>query len=189
MWNQRPQKKTKNKKENNMKQKDIPKIWLLYGSLLLFNLLPCYGNAQSIKRQCISCYGTVISTENHVISQTVGQCYNTLNNSENNSTVLQGFQQSGTFLIQTVESPTFEDLDISVYPNPSSYSFTIESNQQIEQSYIKVMNINGKYILSEEVKNLQNHTINCETWTNGVYLITIYDGYKNNKTLRLIISK
>jgi len=173
----------------NMKRNYLKKKCLLYGILSVLVWLPYNGFAQSVKRQCISSYGSVVFTDNLTIGQTAGQCYNTSGKSENKIAISQGFQQPNTFSIEDISSNSFRNLNLLVYPNPTSYSFTIESEEEIEQSYIQVVDINGKQILSEKVSNLLSHNINCESWTNGVYIITINDALQNSKTLRLIISK
>ncbi|MFH2142392.1 MAG: T9SS type A sorting domain-containing protein [Bacteroidota bacterium] len=164
------------------------KIPLMLGIILL-TCLPFVIQAQSVKRQCISSYGSVVLTDNLTIGQTVGQCYNTSGYSEDKTAILQGFQQPNTFSIEDISSQSLRNLNLTVYPNPASYSITIKSEDVIEQSYIHVVDINGKHVLSEKVQNLLLHRIDCESWVNGVYLITIYDSVQNSKTLRLIISK
>jgi len=172
-----------------MRQKLLQKKWLLYCSLAVLIWLPYNNYAQSVKRQCISSYGSVVLTDSLIIAQTVGQCYNTKGSSENSTAILQGFQQPNTFSIDDITSNSLKNLNFSVYPNPASFSFTIQSEEEIEQSYIQVVDINGKYVFSEKVLNLRLHSINCEAWVNGIYFITIHDLAQNSKSLKLIINK
>ena len=150
--------------------------------------LPNVHHAQSIKRQCISSYGASSVTDNVLISQTAGQSFNTTVSS-NNISVSQGFQQTNTFSLEEINPILFKTLNISVYPNPATRSITISSLEEIAQSFIEVSDISGKHLLTEKVPNLRSHSINCSSWMNGIYLITIFDTQQNSKTLRLIISK
>ena len=163
------------------------KKWLGCGLFAMFTALSNAGDAQSLKRQAISSYGSSGLTENIVVSQTAGQNFHTALGSIG-VTVSQGFQQPVLFSVKEIEDPVFKNLNILVYPNPASHSVTITSEEKIEQSVILVSDINGKYLLSEKVQNLFSHTIYCGSWANGVYLITISDSKRNMKTLRLIIS-
>jgi len=171
-----------------MRQILLNKKWFWYGTFAVLISLTQDAYAQSIKRQCISSYGSSVVTENILISSTAGQSFNTAVSSAA-VTVSQGFQQPNTFSLKEISNPALNNLNLLVYPNPASRSITITSEKEIEQSVIQVTDINGKYLFSEKVPNLLSHTINCASWVNGVYLITIYDSLQNTKTLRLIISK
>ena len=56
--------------------------------------------------------------------------------------------------------------NISIFPNPSSGIFQIESNQEINQ--IEVFNITGQVILS-----FNSNTIDLSNQPSGIYLIEI----------------
>lgn len=165
---------------------------MLFCSLCVLLLILAYTNssAQSVKRQSISSYGSVYAADKLNVSQTAGQSYNTTSSSEKKEAILQGFQQPNTFLIEEVTSDIPQELNLIVYPNPATYSVTLKSDTEMEQSLIQVTDISGKQIYTEKVSNMSQHSINCEMWTNGIYLITITDGLKKTrKTVRLIISK
>jgi len=171
-----------------MRRNLLNKKWLWYGIFAGFISLTNETYAQSIKRQCISSYGSSVLIENVLIGQTAGQSFNT-DMSSAGVTVSQGFQQPNIFSLKEIGDLSSKNLNLLVYPNPASHSITITSENEIEQSLIRVADINGKYLLSEKVPNLSSHTMNCASWANGVYLITIQDSQQNTKTLRLIISK
>ncbi len=171
-----------------MRQNHLKAKWSWFVIFIVLLPLSYDGFAQSIRRQCISSYGSSVVTENVLIGQTAGQSFNT-EVSTNGVTIAQGFQQSVTFSLKEIVQPAFKNLEVLVYPNPASRSITITSEQEIEQSFIRVTDISGKQVLTEKVPNLVSYTIDCASWVNGVYLITIYDSRQNLKTLRLIISK
>ncbi len=144
--------------------------------------------AQSIRRQCISSYGSSVVTENVIIGQTAGQSFSTMGNLSTAS-VSQGFQQPNTFVVEEIVNLVRPSLNVSVYPNPASRSITIASEEELKSSIIRVTDINGKSLFYEKVANLSTHNINCASWLSGIYLITILDSDQNSKTLKLIISK
>lgn len=170
-----------------MRQYLLYKKWLGCGLFALCAAWPNESGAQSLKRQAISSYGSSGVTENIVISQTAGQSFHTAVGSIG-VTVAQGFQQPVLFEVKEIGGAVFKNLNVQVYPNPASRSVTITSEEEIEKSVISVSDINGKHLLSEKIPNLTSHTIDCASWANGVYLITIFDSKQNTKTLRLIIS-
>lgn len=172
-----------------MKQIKLKQKWLLYGSIVASICISNNSFGQSVKRQCVSSYGAVGTTDNVSISQTAGQSYHTMSTSENKTAVLQGFQQPKTFAVEDISNNDLKNLNLLVYPNPASYSVNIRSEEEIIHAFIQVVDINGKYVFSEKVSNLQVHTLNCESWVNGIYFITITDSAKNFKSLKLIISK
>lgn len=165
------------------------KKWILFGCLAFFMFYTGNLSGQSVKRESISSYGSAMLNGNLYVSQSAGQCYNTESESENNIAILQGFQQPNTFKLEKIEELSEGNLEITVYPNPASFILTIESKEEIEQTSIVVTDINGRKILSEKVNFMQRHSINCQSWPNGFYLIRVQDSNQNSKTLKLLISK
>jgi hypothetical protein len=158
-------------------------------SLLIFSVAASSLSAQSVKRQVISSYGSSSVTENTSVSQTAGQSYNTTASSENKTAVLQGFQQPNKFIIEPIENADEFELELGIFPNPAEYSFTINSDTEIETAKLNVFDANGRIISGMEINNFISYEMQCSDWAPGVYLISIADQNNNSKTLRLIISK
>jgi hypothetical protein len=173
-------------KNMNLKNKFTRATVLL---LLIFSIAAGSINAQSVKRQVISSYGSSSVTEKISVSQTAGQSYNTTSSSENKTAVLQGFQQPNKFIIEPIENADEFELELGIFPNPAEYSFTINSNTEIETAKLKVFDANGRLISGIEINNFSSHEMICSDWAPGVYLISVADQNNNSKTLRLIISK
>jgi hypothetical protein len=157
--------------------------------LLMFSVAASSLNAQSVKRQVISSYGSSTVTEKTSVSQTAGQSYNTTALSEDKTGILQGFQQPNKFIIEAIENADEFELQLGIFPNPAAYSFTINSDTEIETANISVFDANGRKISDNEIKNFSSYEMQCSDWAPGVYLISIADQNNNSKTLRLIISK
>jgi hypothetical protein len=170
--------------------KKMPDVRIVFaGALILSIWLPYEMQAQSIKRSCIPCYGSSMVTENLFMSQTAGQNYFTLSSDEEKTIVLQGFQQPVKYAMSDINLPTPEELKISISPNPASHSLTIKCQEALENPYVVVTDLNGKNLLSSRIPEISDHVINCESWNNGVYYLTIYGDQGRKKTMRLIILK
>lgn len=165
--------------------------WILYGSILLLGIVPYNSFSQSVKRQSISSYGAANHEGNNVmVSSTAGQSYNSTGFTTSETSLLPGFQQSGTFSVEDVINPEpFRTLNLTAFPNPATYSVTLHSTEEITSSIIRVVDINGREVFHEKVSALHSYIIDCGNWNNGIYFITVTDDADNFKTLKLIISK
>jgi hypothetical protein len=75
---------------------------------------------------------------------------------------------------------------VSIFPNPSTGNFTIESNAN-STNLLQVFDVMGKLLLSQIIQNGKN-TINTENLTEGIYILSVSTNEKKiNK--RLIIAK
>ncbi len=157
--------------------------------LILLVCIPLNNQAQSVKRHCISSYGTIVITNNASFEQTVGQPYSTAFCSGNETAVLQGFQQPAVYRVEPVNSELLKLMNVNVYPNPAVASVTIQSDGVIDNAIIRVTDINGRLILSELAIQLQMYDINCAAWGNGIYIITVCDKNQNISTFKLTITK
>ena len=172
-----------------MTKRNLHQKLILYGTLILFIWIPYENYAQTVIRQCISSYGYASSSANVMINQTAGQCYSTASSSNGGNTVLQGFQQPVNFSIEDSSNELLNQLDLTIYPNPAIYNVNIISQEIIEKLYIDITDMTGKIIQSEQISDFQTHRINCESWSNGIYFISIRDNNLKSKTIKLIISK
>jgi hypothetical protein len=172
------------------------KRFIIYNRRVLLSLSYCMVlsisfnvRAQSVKRQCISSYGSTALTGSNTFMQTIGQPYSTTASYVSTVSVTQGFQQPVIFKVQPISNRLKKSLNVSVYPNPAIYSVTISSGELIENAIVRVMDANGKLILNSNVPQLQTHKVECSMWTNGNYIITVSDKNQNKSTLKLTINK
>jgi len=157
-------------------------LWLVFTPLII--------QAQSVKRQSISCVGATLLDEGSVVQQTVGQPYNTFAFYENEISVLQGFQQPSLFKVEKITPPEYrKNLKVNVYPNPASYVVTIQGEEIIKNVIVRVTDMEGRLIIARHVPEFQVYSLNCETWANGTYIITLNDENRNMTSLKLIINK
>jgi len=172
-----------------MKKKFLIRKLIFYSVFLLFLWLPYSNYAQAVKRQCISSYGSIVLLNDLLAGQTAGQSYFTIAFDNNKTAVLQGFQQPVAFTYNNIITVPPGNTDFKISPNPASYSFSIQSEEVINNVSVLVSDINGRNIMSEKIPQLSEHEIICESWEAGIYFITIYINNQNKQTQRIIILK
>jgi hypothetical protein len=162
-------------------------------AIAIFSLIGIgQGHAQSIQRQSIGTFGANMVSGGILVKQTVGQPYATNTYYQNGIGFQPGFQQS--FVAASPSPVTARQLvqpglSLKVYPNPAAYSLRIESEEAIGHGVLKVVDNNGRLIVNEKVSELKSHSINCESWANGLYLISVTDERNISYSSKLIISK
>ncbi len=83
----------------------------------------------------------------------------------------------------TLNNTTFAQSKFSVYPNPSSGIWTIES--EVEMTSVQLYNILGKLVAKQTIEGKQA-SISTEGLASGVYFAKVSNGNENTKTLRLV---
>lgn len=159
---------------------------LFYLTVILFFIVS-QGEAQSVKRQTIGSACSSNTIDGVSVEQTIGQPYFTGAYYDNNLGLRPGFQQLSKIQVESIHSTL--KLHLNVYPNPASYSVTIQSSDTIKSGLVQVMDINGKIILEEKVNQVDTYSINCESWQSGSYYMSLYDEQNNKYTAKLIITK
>lgn len=103
---------------------------------------------------------------------------------DTNNNGIPDFLDDSVFL--AVNTFTFDD--ISVYPNPTSESFTVQSSKLISETIISVYDIQGKLLISEKMLP-QNGTLNVDisALEIGVYFLKI--SLEGNTAMKKIIKK
>ncbi len=75
---------------------------------------------------------------------------------------------------------------ISLSPNPTNGSLTINSKTELQK--IEVISVTGRILLNEPVKS-NNHTLNLENYSNGIYFVNIYQNNKIVRREKVIVNK
>ncbi|WP_298950343.1 S8 family serine peptidase [uncultured Nonlabens sp.] len=94
---------------------------------------------------------------------------------------------------QTLSNDSIEELDFTVYPNPSNGVFTVSTanNTNSGDALITISDLNGRRVLTRDVKNLGgnlNETIDVQNLTNGLYLLQVQQG-TSSTVEKIIINK
>lgn len=147
-------------------------------------LLSISAFAQTIKRQCIASTGSYITDNGTTVQQTIGQPYGTTSYYSNKTRFNPGFQQP-VYRIETIKSR----INATVFPNPASNQITIETTVLLEDVTIQILDISGKLVLNENIKEFKNYSIDCSNWSNGTYLISLADSKNDLYSSKLIITR
>lgn len=155
----------------------------------LLTLAVVNANGQSIKRQSIGVCGTNLLAEGIMIKQTVGQPYTTTAFYGAGVSFMPGFQQPNTSQAPMQKNSAHAFHTISVYPNPATHTVKISSGETIRNGMLKVYDSKGRLMLSEKVTELNNHSLNCESWKSGFYIISIVGEQNQKYSSKLLITK
>lgn len=143
------------------------------------------GQAQGIKRQSIGSHAASGYVGSVSIHETAGQAYGTPSYYNDVFGIRPGFQQPESFKI--IESKN--ELQLGVYPNPASYSFTIESEHLLNNTQLQVVDLNGKTVYNSSAEAFRHTKVDCSQWANGTYFISLRDKENTLYSSKLIITK
>jgi len=118
-------------------------------------------------------------------SYSVGQVVYTTNTGTSGS-VAKGVQQSFEISVVTSINETAINLEVSVYPNPTTnfLQLKVESEEAQSLSY-QLVDLQGKVVASKNV-SVNNTTINMESLPRSTYYLSIQDKQQNVKTFKII---
>ena len=141
-------------------------------------LLICFGFlkisiGQEINPQLISSCGEHFENDSYQLSWSLGECaISTIDGG--NYILTQGFHQS-TYEISTSSETTLGiELNIKVYPNPTSNLISIDTDI-ISPSELTITDLAGKVFLNKKMNSYTASNIDVSDFANGVYLIKIKD--------------
>ena len=152
------------------KNQNIRYIFIL--NIVFLVCLISSAHSQQIVRSSISSFGHSLKTENCSLQTTGGQSGLTNVTSNNGLYLRQGFNQP-------IEKVLFknETFQISVYPNPTTEYFQIQTNPEQTYSY-NLYDQMGKLIISKEnVKGV--NLVNVTTYSAGDYVLVLSSGTQN----------
>jgi hypothetical protein len=156
-----------------------------------------YLSGQSINPEVTSSAGGFFQGTNASLSWTIGECViETFSNT--NYILTQGFQQSYAEVSTLVETPEF-DFDISVYPNPTSDFFWIESSkayktlenklQSFENLKAELFDLHGR-VLHEQNLVQTREKISLKGFAQNYYILNIStDKGMLVKSYKILLSK
>ena len=135
------------------------------------------ANAQSMNQDVVSNAGDEFVNGGVSMSWTLGETV--IETFSNASIVLtQGFHQSQVTVFGI--EPVGPDLDISVYPNPTSSVLNIDFGSFDKSAIIHIADMNGKLIQKKTLSS--NDILNIDHLASGMYLLDIKN--EQNQTLK-----
>ena len=69
-------------------------------------------------------------------------------------------------------------IEIELFPNPVSSTITLQTNIDLQNAEIKIINVLGETVLSNKISNTNNTTIDVSELNNGLYFIQINTDHK-----------
>lgn len=142
------------------------------------------ADAQSLKRECVASSGSSVVNNGTSIHQTLGQPYNTTSYYSNNIRFNPGFQQPA-LRVENIKST----INAKIFPNPTSNQITLETTTLLENATIQIIDMSGKLLFNEKLRELKSFAIDCSNWSNGIYMITLSDAKSDLYSSKLIISR
>ncbi len=144
-------------------------------------------DAQSLKRQCIASSSSLIAGSGISVQQTIGQPFATLPSYTSAFGYRPGFQQPAAFSMGKVN--LLKALNLSIFPNPATNAVFVKSASVLENADIMVADLAGRVILNSKITNTDVFIIQCDSWGNGVYIVTVQNKGYTCFVSKLIISK
>ena len=129
--------------------------------------------------------GDATGLDGSSVSYTIGQITYTTNSSTNGS-VAMGVQQPYEISITTGIEITNINLQLSVYPNPTTDFLTLSvKDTELSDLNYQLYNLSGKLILQDQLRD-QNTQIDMRNLSSATYLVKVSDNTKNLKTFKII---
>ena len=118
-------------------------------------------------------------------SYSVGQVVYTTDEGTTGS-VAKGVQQPFEISIVTGIDELGINLDVSVYPNPTTNFLKLQvESEQVQSLSYQLLDLQGKVISSENV-SANNTTINMESLPTATYFLRVNNSNQNVKTFKII---
>ncbi|MCH2021692.1 MAG: T9SS type A sorting domain-containing protein [Saprospiraceae bacterium] len=138
---------------------------------IFFVLVVNYTHGQSLERYVIGSFGNFSSTTaGTTLSSTLGEIVGTTESSHS-AIITQGFQQPDPLTITSIFNPKQYNLDIDVFPNPTTQYVTIKKDN-LMCLYGELTNPLGQIIDSYIFKQKITQ-INLKSITPGTYFLSI----------------
>lgn len=150
-------------------------------ALLLFSGIV---SAQSISKQVIGAAGKTQTNNNLKVSYTVGEPVVGLMTAGGNQ-LGNGYYPALNLQALSIEDNVL-DLQLRVYPNPTSQSLYV-SHPDMNSFGITIVDLNGKQLYSGTIN--KEEPLDVSNYTQGMYLITIENTTTNKKNTYKIIKK
>lgn len=138
--------------------------------------------SQTASPELVSVAGESFKNTNYQLDWSIGECI-TATHSAGDYVITQGLHQ-GSYVITSVEDLA-QDINISVYPNPTTDLINLTSSQNLTGLAVIVTNINGKILQQTEVIS-EVEQLNFSNYENGIYFLTIRQENQLIKSFKII---
>ena len=139
-------------------------------------------------QETVPATGGEATGEGGTSSYSVGQITYTTDNGTNGS-VAKGVQQPYEISIVTGIEATNINLELSVYPNPTTDRLTLAvKDTELNNLKFQLYDLSGKLIQQDQLRE-QNTQINMQNLAAATYLLKVTDSNKVVKTFKIIRNK
>jgi glucose/arabinose dehydrogenase len=87
----------------------------------------------------------------------------------------------------SLDTNVVENTTITVYPNPARTQISIKTSINSQISSVKIVDISGKLLMSENFQNNDNPTLSVSNLTSGMYVVTAEDTFGNQLKSKIIV--
>lgn len=155
-----------------------------YLAIVFFTVLFCLdGRAQSLERFVFSSFGESVSSSGITFTYSVGEPITpTYFSTANNLILTQGFIQPEKSDLSSMVNFESSEGAFSVFPNPSTENFTIQTNSEKPFQY-QLFSTEGKLLAwSSQLHQIGQQTvmIHAESLSQGIYYLRILDGHNRS---------
>ena len=154
----------------------------------LFLTFSLFSSGIILAQESVNTSGSNASGTGGAVSYTVGQVAYT-NSSGSNGSVSAGVQQSYTITATTGVDENNFNLDVSVYPNPTTDLLVLSINELKEEYRYQVLDMAGKLLTNGQLRNNQTQ-LDFSSYAAGSYYVNIITNQnKQIKTFQVIKNK
>ena len=154
----------------------------------LFLTFSLFSSGIILAQESVNTSGSNASGTGGAVSYTVGQVAYT-NSSGSNGSVSAGVQQSYTITATTGVDENNFNLDVSVYPNPTTDLLVLSINELKEEYRYQVLDMAGKRLTNGQLRNNQTQ-LDFSSYASGSYYVNIITNQnKQIKTFQVIKNK
>ena len=154
----------------------------------IFLIITLLSSGIILAQESVNTSGSNASGTGGAVSYTVGQVAYT-NSSGSNGSVSAGVQQSYTITATTGVDENNFNLDVSVYPNPTTDLLVLSINELKEEYRYQVLDMAGKRLTNGQLRNNQTQ-LDFSSYASGSYYVNIITNQnKQIKTFQVIKNK
>lgn len=151
---------------------------------------PNFQNKYFFADYCVNRIGYVDVTTRNITytSNFSGNAFYTTFGEDINGELYIAASNNGTIykIIDTsLNSTDFESNGFSLYPNPTSNSFTISNSTTVLIKEIQLFDVAGKLVLTKDIS--ENKTIHTSSLSKGIYTVTLLDNNNKRYNSKLVI--
>ncbi len=86
----------------------------------------------------------------------------------------------------SLATDSFSKNGLSLFPNPSKNEFTINNANQLTLSKVKLFDLSGKLLLTQNIANTESNSITISNLSSGLYLVSVEDSLGNQYQTKLV---